>query len=315
MIEKFRIFIKVTENGSFSQAGKILGLTPSSISRHIDRLESELNVKLFNRSTRHLSLTNTGDNLLEGARKIVADFDAVVASVQPEKNEPEGLLKISVFESYGRLFVCPLIPKFLGLYPKVTIDIAMDNQMVDLYRDDIDLAIRIGNPQDSRLKIRHLVTNRMVVCASPAYLQKRGTPMQPQDLTEHNCLTLNNNRQLHYWYFRSKSGSHKVQINGNIVASGGTPLLEAAKQGLGILLMSEWFVREQINNGELISLMDNWQASLYEKGESYIYTVFIDTKYMKPALRAFIDFITQELGESIQEKRGQDQKNVLDLFL
>lgn len=296
MIDKLKTFIKVAECGSFSQAGNTLGLTPSSISRHIDRLESELNIKLFHRSTRQLKLTSAGDNLLEGARKTVDDFEAVLASVKPEKNEPEGRLKISVFESYARLFVCPLLPKFLRLYPKVTIEIDTDNQMVDLYRDEVDLAIRIGQPADSRLKLRKLVTNRMVVCASPAYLNKHGVPKQPQDLQAYNCLTINNHRQINQWHFRRNNEYQKVQVNGNIIATGGTPLLEAAVQDLGVLLISEWFIKKELENGDLKLVMENWQASFYEEDAGYVYSVFIENKYMKPALRAFIDFITKELG-------------------
>jgi len=298
MIRKFRIFIKVAECGSFSQAGKTLQLTPSSISRHIDALEKELNVKLFNRSTRHLSLTDTGDNLLDGARKVIMDFDAVVDSIQPEKSEPEGRLKISIFESYGRLYICPLIPKYLAMYPKVKIDITLDNQITDLYRDEIDLAIRIGNPEDSRLKIRKLVSNQMVACASTTYLKKNGTPTHPRELSGHNCLIIKLNRQSTYWHFRSKKEHYKVQVNGNIVSTGGTPLLEAAKQHTGILLLSEWIVRDKLKNGELVTILDSWQPSLYEEGSGDIYSVFIENKYMKPALRTFIDFIAQQLGQA-----------------
>lgn len=296
MIEKFRVFIKVAEYGSFSQAGRTLELTPSSISRHIDRLESELETKLFNRSTRFLRLTDAGEALLDGARKIVIDYDAVVASTQPEKNEPEGRLRISSFESFGRLQICPLIPKFLAKYPKVKIDITLDNHVVDLYRDDIDLAIRVGNPIDSNLKIRKLVSNKMVVCASSAYLKKHGTPLHPKELNQHNCLIIKFNHQSTYWYFKTKNENAKVLVNGNVMSSGGTPLLEAAKQDLGILMMAEWFVSDKIQSGELVSILNTWESSLSEEGNGDVFLVFIDNKYMKPALRAFIDYIVQHLG-------------------
>jgi len=295
MINKFKIFIKVAESGSFSRAGKILQLTPSSVSRAIDRLEEELNIKLFNRSTRHLALTEAGEQLLDSARKLVLDFDAVVASTQPDKAEPEGKVKISVFESFGRLILCPLIPTFLAMYPKVKIDISLDNNVIDLYRDDVDLAIRIGYPEDSGLKIRKLSTNRMVVCASKTYFEKNGKPAHPNDLSEHNCLLINQNRQSPRWYFRKKDEHHKVQVSGNMVATGGTPLLEAAKQGIGILLLSEWMFREELKSGELVAVLDSWESSLFEQGSGDIFLVFLEDKYMKPALRLFIDFVMQHL--------------------
>jgi len=297
MISKFKIFIKVAESGSFSRAGKILQLTPSSVSRAIDRLEEELNVKLFNRSTRHLALTETGEQLLDSARKLVLDFDAIVASTQPDKVEPEGRLRVSVFESYGRLIVCPLIPKFLAMYPKVKIDISLDNNLVDLYRDEVDLAIRIGHPEDSRLKIRKLFTNKMAIYASDTYLKKNGTPEHPKDLTDHNCLILNKNGLSTVWYFHHKNDHCKVKVpvDGNMLATGGTPLLEAAKQGVGILMLSKWMIKKELDSGELIPILDSWEPSISEQGSGDIFLVFIEDKYMKPALRLFIDFVIQHL--------------------
>lgn len=232
MLDKIRIFTKVAEYGSFSQAGKALGLTPSSISRHIDRLESELGIKLFLRSTRHLILTEAGNTLLESARKII--------------------------------------------------------------RDEVDLAIRIGNPEDLRLKIRKLITNRTVACASPTYLEHHGAPTHPQDLGEHNCLAINFKRQAIGWHFRRKDEYHRVHVNGNLVSSGGTPLLEAATQDLGVLMLSEWMIREQLQRGELVTILDDWQYSLHEEGSGDVFMVFIDNKYMPPALGVFIDFIVQQ---------------------
>jgi len=297
MLDKFRIFIKVAECGSFSKAGKTLELSPSSVSRQIDRLEASLAIKLFHRSTRHLRLTELGENLIDGVRKTVSDFDALVASVKPAKKEPEGRLRITAFESFGRLQICPLIPQFLALYPNITVDIALDNQVADLYRDDIDLAIRIGNPQDSRLKLRKLATNKMIVCASKHYLNQHGIPLYPQELTNHNCLAIKFNRQSTNWYFHRGKEKQKIQVGGNLLSSGGTPLVEAAVQDLGILMLSEWMLKDKLNSDELVPILESWQASLYEKGSGDIYMVFLDNKYMNPALRVFINFIVQRLSE------------------
>ena len=296
MLDGVRVFIKVAEHGSFSKAGNTLGLSPSSISRQVDRLESQLGVKLFQRSTRHLSLTEAGHNLLDGTKKLLSDFDGVLASMQYSQNEPEGHLRISVFESFGRQYICPLLPQFLLLYPKVNVEIALEHRLVDLYKDEVDLAIRIGPPEDSSLRMRRLVINRMVVCASPGYLEKYEAPTHPQDLSQHNCLVLQNNRQTSWWHFRKKRDYLKVQVSGNLVSSGGTPLLEAAKQGLGIMMMSEWMVKEQLRTGELVTLLDTWQPALHEGRSNDIYAMFIDNKYMKPALRRLIDFITQHIN-------------------
>lgn len=295
MLNKLKTFIKVIECGNFSQAAKVLNITTSSVSRHIDNLEQELDVKLFNRTTRHIALTESGDILLECAKKIINDFDATINALKPATDDLEGHLKISVFESFGRLCICPLLPKFLSKHPKISIDIALENRITNLYRDDIDLAIRIGEPEDSNLVMKKLVNNRVVVCASNHYFENNSCPKFPNELTQHNCLTVKTNNHGNYWYFKKQNKCEKVPIKGNLVSQGGAPLVIAAKQHTGILMLSHWMIKNELEQNELVEILPEWQASLYENGSGNIYAVFKSNKYIKPALRAFIDFIADEL--------------------
>lgn len=297
MLNKLKIFIKIVECGNFSQAAKALNTTTSSVSRHIDNLERELGVKLFNRTTRHVGLTESGDILLGSAKKLINDFDATINAIKPAINDPEGHLKISVFESFGRLCICPLLPKFLSMYPKVSIDIALENRITNLYRDEIDLAIRIGEPNDSSLIMKKLLNNRAIVCASHQYLENNSCPQTPNELKRHNCLTVKTNNLGNYWYFRQQKKYQKVPIKGNLISQGGAPLLIAAKQHAGILLLSHWMIRNELEQNELVEILPEWRASLYESGSENVYAVFKSNKYIKPALRAFIDFIAGELKE------------------
>lgn len=296
MFNKLKIFTKVIECGNFSKAAKALNTTTSSVSRHIDALERELEIKLLNRSTRHIELTEAGEKLLDRSKKLIADFDDTINMIKPTTNEPEGYLKISVFESFGRLCICPLLPKFLAKYPKINIDIALENQMTNLYRDEIDLAIRIGEPEDSSLVMKKLVNNRVVVCATPKYFEAHTLPKSPNDLTNHNCLTVKNNNYGGFWYFKKANQCLKVPISGNLVSQGGAPLLIAGKQNAGVLLLSYWMVKSELEKNELTEVLTDWQASLYENGSGSIYAVFKSNKYMKPALRTFIDYIVEELS-------------------
>ncbi|MBL4630450.1 MAG: LysR family transcriptional regulator, partial [Paraglaciecola sp.] len=233
MLKSERIFLKVVEQGSFSKAAKILNMAPSSVTRAIDNLEYELKSELLKRSTRQLLLTDKGHVFLEGASNLVADSDSLLMSMLGSGKEPEGSLRISVLESFGRLNVCSIIPEFLEKYPKINIEIELDNKLVDLAAENIDLAIRIGTAKDSSLKFRNIITNQNVICASPDYLSKNQVIEDPEDLSLHNCLILNQQRQRTYWHFKKNLRNTKVLVRGNLKSKGATPLLEAALGGLG----------------------------------------------------------------------------------
>ena len=293
MLELVRVFVKVADASSFSKAGRQLSMAPSSITRKIDSLETELGVSLFLRSTRQLVLTENGAIFLDGARKLLEQAEILGASIQESTAEPAGTIRISVFESFGRLQICPIVPEFVLKYPKVKVELELDNKLIDLASEEVDLAIRIGRPVDSGLRARKLVSNHTVVCASPLYLQKYGTPIRPEDLAEHNCLTLSSKRQLTYWHFRKGKEYKRVQVTGNISSSGGTPLLEAAEKGIGIVLLPNWMVSRSIKENKLAMLNFDWDASRHEDSSGEVYAVFANSKYTKSSLRAFIDYLAE----------------------
>lgn len=295
MLNLIRVFIKVVDLGSFSKTATVLNMAPSSVARNIDNLESELGVTLFKRSTRQLLLTEDGQQFCDRAEKLLADADDLVAWMQQVNQEPEGVLKISAFESFGRQCISPLLPEFLVRYPKVKIEIELDNQVIDLNGENVDLGIRIGRPSDSNLHARMLLTNHTTLCASPTYLAKFGTPQTPADLTEHNCLTLGNSRQRCHWYFKKQKQLTKVAVQGNLSSKGGTPLLEAALHGGGMLLMSKWMTVDYIGEGKLVECLPAWQASTYEGSSGEVFAVYHGSKYQRPALRAFIDFLVEKV--------------------
>lgn len=292
MFDRMRIFVKVAESGSFSSAAKQLHMAPSSISRNIDSLEAELGVTLFVRSTRNLTLTEKGKDFLNGTRDILDTAQELILATKSEASEPEGTLRVSTFESFGRIHVSEWIASFVQLHPSIKIDFELDNNVVDLITSEIDLAIRIGQPADSNLRARRLASNRTILCAAPSYLAENAAPKTPKDIVHHNCLALSHKRQQTHWHFRRGIEREKVMVTGNIRSSGGTPLLIAALKGRGITLLSHWMIAEHINSGELVPLLTDWFPSLYPESDGEIFAVYPNQKYMKPLLRAFIDHLS-----------------------
>lgn len=298
MLNKIRVFIKVVEHGSISGAGNALDMAPSSVSRRITTLEQEVGATLILRNTRSISLTPQGMAFYDGAKELLGNADELVLKTRSESSSPSGRLKISVFESFGRLHVCDWVAEFLSIYPDTEIDLDLDNSPVDMFSEGVDMAIRIGRPNDSSLKFRRLLSNRVVLCAAREYIEEAGKPLTPDDLEHHNCLTLKNQRQHTYWYFsQGELEPTKIHVHGNLTSKGGTPLLTAGCRGLGIVLLASWMVGESIENGQLVSLLDNWQASLYPVSSGDIYAIYPNQAFIKPVLRAFIDFIVEKVRD------------------
>lgn len=234
MLDRIRILAQVVESGSFSRAARALNQAPSSVTRAIDALEQQLGIPLFKRSTRQLVLTEQGAYFLARSLPLLEEADQLVQSLQPLSVAPEGPLRVSVFESFGASWLSPRLPDFLARYPGVRLEVALDNRMVDLDAENVDVAVRIGKPADSSLHTRHLLTNRSLLVASPAYLARHGEPAHPAELAHHNCLIRGHGRQRQHWYFQQGTEREKVAVQGNLASVGGTPLLCAALAGCGV---------------------------------------------------------------------------------
>ncbi|MGJ8647745.1 MAG: LysR family transcriptional regulator [Marinomonas colpomeniae] len=302
MLKLARIFLKVVEFGSFSKAAKVLNMAPSSVTRAIDNLEYELKSELFKRSTRQLLLTDKGHTFLEGASNLVAECDSLLMSMSDSHKEPEGILRISAFESFGRLSVCPIIPEFLKKYPKIAIEIELENKLVDLAAENIDVAIRVGTPKDSSLKFRNIIPNHTFICTSPDYISKNGIIEKPEDLSLHNCLLLNQERQRTYWHFKKNRRNVKALVSGNLKSKGGTPLLEAALCGLGVVQLSNWIVSDYVKSGQLVVCLQDWEPSLNELSSDSVYAVYKQGVYKNPNIRLFLDYLVEKTHNKLLQR-------------
>lgn len=297
MLDLVKVFSQVVESGSFSRAGNVLNMAPSSVARNIDSLESQLQTTLFKRSTRQLSLTEEGEYFYQRSTPLLEQANALVAEMNKSDTQPEGLLRISAFESFGNIFLAPLIPRFLQRYPKVSVELELDNKVVDLNSENIDIAIRIGTPKDSRLKARKLLTNRTLLVASPDYLKQHPPITKPEDLTQHNCLLISQGRQRSHWYFTQGRTECQVMVSGNLSSRGGSPVLSGALQAMGVLLLSDWMVKPYIDTKQLQQVLPQWQAAYSHNRSDEIYALYKSSHYPKPHIRAFIDFMLENLDQ------------------
>ncbi|HVZ51007.1 MAG TPA: LysR family transcriptional regulator [Pseudolabrys sp.] len=282
------VFAKVASTGSFSAAGRALGLSQSMVTKHVAAIEARLGVKLFHRTTRRLSLTDAGRGYLEAAERVLADMEAADATAAADRFEPRGLLRVNAPVSFGAEQIAPLLPDFARQHPRVTIELGLNDRLVDLAEEGWDLAIRIGNLADSSLIARRIAPCRTVVCAAPSYLAAHGTPRAVTELREHNCLgyTLSRTSGVDRWTFGARGGS-TVEVSGNLRANNGDALRAAALGGQGIIYQPRFIVAGDLRGGALVEIA--FDQPTVEFGG--IYAVHLPDRHPAAKLRAFVDFL------------------------
>jgi DNA-binding transcriptional LysR family regulator len=288
-IEDFQLFLRVHDLGSISAAARSLGLSVAVASQRLARLESGLGVRLFHRSTRKLQLTTEGATFLDQGRALIEDLEALTSSLRQSSRAVTGMLRVSVPAAFGKQYISPLLPRFLARHPQLRLSIDLSDQFRDLAGEGFDLAIRVGHVDDPNLIVRKLATNRRVLCASPAYLRKHGTPKEPQDLRHHECLLLGDRDQ---WTLHASDGTPSiVKVQGRLRANHGEVVRDAVLAGLGISLHSTWHVCDDIVAGRLRVVLPQ-----YTLPESSISAVMPARRLMFPRVRAFSDFLVEALG-------------------
>ncbi|MBN0989575.1 LysR family transcriptional regulator [Amphritea pacifica] len=285
------VFVAVVQYGGFSPAARFLGLSKSAVSKRISQLEQQLGVKLLHRTTRKLSLTEAGEHYFEHALKAnlaARDAEDAVAQLQ---GEPQGRLRINTPMSFGRLHMAPMIPEFLKQYPKIRIDLVMDDKRLDLVSGGFDIAIRGGALPDSSLVARRLATLNSVLCASPDYLNSQGYPQQLDDLLQHNCLSFSYSNDVKEWSFSKDNQRHSVVVSGSYQVNNSEALLEAVRQGLGIARLPTFVAGPDIRAGNLIVLFPEYKMPVLD-----INALLIERQYMPAKVRAFLDFAIEYFG-------------------
>jgi len=285
-------FVAVAEAKSFSAAAQKLRLAKSAVSRQISDLECALGVRLLNRTTRSLSLTEVGRGYLDRATRILGDLEDADRAASFAQATPRGRLKVSAPMSFGFLHLAPVLSDFLALYGDVTVDLVMNDRVVDLVEEGFDLAIRISSLPDSSLIARKLAPARRVICASPAYLSARGSPATPDDLKAHDCLFYSNLPSHRDWRFVGPDGAPwPAPVAGRLCVNNGDALRVAALHGLGLINVPTFIVGADLQAGTLATVLDS-----YVKQDSTISAVYPHARHLSPTVRAFVDFLAARFG-------------------
>lgn len=288
-----RLFVSVVEETSFSKGGARLGVPQSSASRMITKLEERLGARLLQRSTRKLTLTEAGQIYFERATMIVTELDAASEAIRNISSAPKGLLRVSASAPFGRLIIAPALKEFHALYPDVTFGLYLSDTVEDIIGLGYDVAIRLGDLQDSSLIARHLANSALLICASPSYLQTHGMPQSPEDLKNHNCLQFRKNPGQNTWRFLTDGVQTDIQVSGSLFANNGEALLSAAVSGLGISLLPEWMVHTCLDEEKLQLVLPDFALA---NPSLPIHAVAGYRQHVPAKQRVFIDFLHKYLS-------------------
>lgn len=287
--ENMRTFIRVVEAGSISAAADRLGVAKSAVSRRLKELEEHLGVELFHRTTRRMNLTDTGRAFYHQSVRILEDVLEAELATSQAHGTLKGSLKIALPSTFGIMHIGPAINEFLLAHPQIEFDLDFNDREVDLIQEGFDMAIRIANLPDSSLIARRLAPVRSVICASPSYLESRGTPQTPGELGEHQCLVYSLLRDFEYWRLTDRNGKEiSTKIHPYLKASTGEFLKDAAVEGQGIILVPSFIAYKEIERGALVSVLNEYKVPQF-----YAYAIYPQTRHLSRRVRTFVDFLVQ----------------------
>jgi DNA-binding transcriptional LysR family regulator len=285
-------FVRVVEKGGFTAAAEDLRLSRAMVSKHVQDLETHLGARLLNRTTRKLSLTEAGRVYYDRSTELLAELAETEEAVGELQAKPRGRLRANAPVSFGSLHLAAAIAGYMAAYPDVAVELILNDRIVDLVEEGYDVAVRIARLADSSLIARRLAPCRLVVCASPGYLKRRGRPERPTDLGQHNCLGYSYSAAGDEWRFDGPDGSTSVQLKGTLQANNGDALCAAAVAGGGIAILPTFITGSDIISGRLIPILTQYQIP-----EAAIYAVYPPGRHLSPKVRSFVDFLVPRFGD------------------
>jgi DNA-binding transcriptional LysR family regulator len=288
IITSMRVFTTVVHSGSFASAAEKLALSRGMATRYVAQLEERLGLRLLNRTTRKLSLTEAGTDYYERALQILALIEEAESSADQRTSMPRGTLRVATSVGLGVLGIGQMMTEFLVKYPELKVDLNLSDRKVDLVEEGFDVAIRMGPKVDPGLVARKIADVGIIVCASKSYLRERGVPKVPQDLVSHNCLTYSYSSQETDWPFLHDGLDERVRVSGNFRANNGNVLVNAAIEGLGIIRQPHYLVNEALKRKQLVHLLPAFDA-----GGHAINAVYASRRFLPTKVRALIDFLVE----------------------
>lgn len=290
-VEDMLVFARVFESGSLTRAARALGATRSAVSKSIARLEEHLGTRLLQRTTRQLSPTAAGHACYLHCARIAAEIECAERTASELRARPRGPLRVSCALSLGML-LAPSLPRFPARHPEVSLDLELSDSVIDLVREGVDVGVRLGRLADSSLVGRKLASYRRIVCASPSYLARHRAPRTPKELSRHNCILRRGHDQ-----WRLGAGRHElaVAVRGNYHADTPELLRQAALAGLGVTMVPSFTIADDLAGGRLVVLLER-----HEPPPGFIYAVYPHQRHLSPNVRAFVDFLVEELEGAIR---------------
>jgi DNA-binding transcriptional LysR family regulator len=286
-------FVRSVELGSFSAAARELKLTPSALSKLVNRLEAALRVRLLSRTTRKLIPTAEGELFLARCRRIIAEMEDAETEVGRSREQPRGRLRLHVGVGFATHLVMPALPRFLKRYPEVQVELIVEDRNFDLVRDGIDISVRPGPPGYGSLVARKLGEFQRVVCASPDYLARHGTPRSPDDLAQHRCITLTLPGRAE-WPFDTASGRRVVNVVPSLGANNNDSVLQLALLGLGIVHLNDFIVAEDIRRGRLVPIL----ADCHCADPIAMHALYPQMRHRLPRVAAMLDFLAETFART-----------------
>lgn len=281
-----REFVAVVEQAGFSAAARKLQVSTSYVSRQVNQLENRLNVRLLQRTTRTVNLTEMGKVYYERSREILKQLEALDSEMAELQDKPKGLVRITAAGEYVEQFVAPLVAEFLSLYPDVSIELESSMHIVDIVEEGFDLAIRMSTLNDSSLIARKVEDRQIKVCGSPSYFDKHGRPKNPEELRKHNCLVFPEMP----WRFKYRDRIQEVKVRGNWSSNNGRVLIAAARQGLGLIRFSDYYINTYLKSGDLESILED-----YEVDDAATWIIYPNRLHLPTRVRYLVEYLLEEL--------------------
>ena len=310
MIDEIRTFLDVAHANSFSAVARKHNVAVSSVTRKVDALEAQLGVKLFLRSSRHIQLSDAGEQFIQSARHIVQELDDAVGALGESQQEPQGVLSVTAPTAFGQRHLVPAALSFMQRYPKIELELHLTDQWIDLAAQRVDVALRVGKLPDSDLLATRIAPMRRLVCASPSYIQAHGCPDTALDLLQHRCLTvLTKPAPVGLWCFPGIQGGRALPVRGPMRASDIGALMLAAANGLGIVHLPSYLVFDLLQAGQLVQLFPESMAQT-DSAQSAIHAVRLPGRSHAAKAQLFIAHLKQAFGEPAYWDVAQDKKTV-----
>lgn len=285
-----RVFVRVVETGSFSAVARETNTTQPTISRLVAQLEDHLGARLFQRTTRQVNTTEEGRQFYDYTRRALEAVTEAESAVGRRHAEPEGMVRLAAPVVFSRLHLLPRLPRLLVRHPKLGLDLVMHDGFADLVGEGIDLALRVGEIDDPSLVVRRVGVTRRVIAAAPSYLEQRGEPQQPRELTGHDCIVYTRLASGNVWHFDGPQGPSAIPVQGRFQVNNSEGVREAVLMGLGIGVVPIWLFRDEIEQGHVRLLLAD-----YEPLPLPMHIVYPSRRFVSPRVRAVIDFLNDEL--------------------